>query len=76
MDPPRVLDALLKGIGNKTIAGPFWPSPQFCRRINALLSVPKPGGDRRQVGDLLSPGGSEFEPDKSFNKNVDKSLET
>ena len=75
VDPPRVMDALLKGIMNKTIAGPLSPSPQRCRRINALLSVPKPDGDRRQVGDLSSPGKSEFCPDKSFNENVDKSLE-
>ena len=76
VDPPRVLDALLKGIKNRTIAGPLSPSPQRCRRINALLSVPKPGGERRQVGDLSSPGESEFSPDKSFNNNVDRALET
>ena len=76
VDPPRVFDALLRGINSGTIAGPLLPSPGTCVRINALLSVPKPGGDRRQVGDLSSPKESEFTRDRSFNKNVDPTLKT
>ena len=76
VDPPRVFDALLKGINSGTIAGPLLPSPETCIRINALLSVPKPGGDRRQVGDLSSPKESEFTQDRSFNKNVNPALRT
>ena len=75
LDPPRMLDTLLKAIRNKTIAGPFLPSAERCRRINAFLSVPKPGGERRQVGDLSSPKATRSVVDKSFNGNVDPELE-
>ena len=75
VDPPRMLDALLKAIRNQTMSGPFLPSYERCRRINSFLSAPKPGGERRQVGDLSSPKATRSAVDKSFNGNVDPNLE-
>ena len=71
-DIPRVMDALLSAIRAETIAGPFEATEERCWRINSFLSVPKPGGDRRQVGDLSRPSG--LDVNKSFNGNVDRAL--
>ena len=76
VDPPRVLDTLLKAVRDKVIAGPFKKAPDLCRRINSFLSIPKPGGDRRQVGDLSQSDKSKGPVDKSFNGNVDPSLKS
>ena len=73
-DIPRVMDALFSAIKAETIAGPFEPTEERCWRINSFLSVPKPGGDRRQVGDLSRPGVTKTIADRSFNGNVDPSL--
>ena len=74
VDPPRVLDALLRAVKDKTMAGPFIKTPGRCRRINSIISVPKPGGERRVVVDLSAPDDSYFPVDRSFNGNVDKEL--
>ena len=68
MDEPRVLDALLHAIKSGTISGPHKPTQDLTKRINSFLSIPKPDGERRQVGDMSRPEG------KSFNCNVDPSL--
>ena len=68
-DAPRMMDALFSAIKAGTIAGPLVKSARNCRRVNSFLSIPKPNGDRRQVGDLSRPD------DRSFNSNVDPSLE-
>ena len=67
-DIPRLMDALLNAVRAGTIAGPFERTKKNSERINSFLSVPKPNGDRRQVGNLSKPG------DRSFNKNVDPAL--
>ena len=72
VDIPRVFDALLSAVKAGTMAGPLERSEELCWRINGFLSVPKPGGHRRQVGDLSRP--KEGNIDKSFNGNVDPGL--
>ena len=67
-DIPRLMDALLNAVRAGTIAGPLEMNKENGRRVNSFLSVPKPNGDRRQVGDLSSPR------DRSFNSNVDPAL--
>lgn len=69
IDAPRMLDALLQAIKSGYITGPHPLSPSTIGRINGFLSIPKPGGERRQVGDMSSPKGL------SFNCNVDKEME-
>ena len=68
IDKPRVLDALLQAVRMGTISGPHKATPELTKRINSFLSVPKPGGERRQVGDMSRPEG------KSFNCNVNPAL--
>ena len=68
IDPPRILDALVRAIKDGYIAGPFKKEEVDATRINSFLSVPKPNGDRRQCGDLSSPRL------KSFNENADPDL--
>ena len=74
VDPPRVLDSLLRAVRDKTMAGPFKTAPSLCRRINSILSIPKPGGDRRVVVNLSAPDDSHGPVDRSFNGNVDKEI--
>ena len=74
VDPPRVLDSLLRAVRDKTMAGPFKTAPGSCRRINSILSIPKPGGDRRVVVNLSAPDASQVSVDRSFNGNVDKEI--
>ena len=68
IDAPRVLDALLQAVKMESMAGPYQVSLDLSKRINGFLSIPKPGGDRRQVGDFSQP------PEKAFNSNVDITL--
>ena len=68
IDIPRLMDALLNAVRSGTIAGPLKRTEENSRRVNSFLSVPKPNGDRRQVGDLSRPG------ELSFNRNVDPAL--
>ena len=68
IDKPRVLDSLLQAVRMGTISGPHKATPELTKRINSFLSVPKPGGERRQVGDMSRPEG------KSFNCNVNPAL--
>lgn len=74
VDGPRILDALLSAIKSKTMAGPFEESTMPGGRINSFLSVPKPNGERREVGDLSSPSATPWSKDRSFNGNVDPEL--
>ena len=73
LDIPRVFDALMSAVKDGTMAGPLGKTEDLCKRINGFLSVPKPGGHRRQVGDLSRPKGC-GDVDRSFNKNVDPNL--
>ena len=75
VDIPRVFDALLSAIRAGTMAGPLEKSGDRCKRINGFLSISKPGGHRRQVGDLSRPMESDG-VDKSFNGNVDPGLKS
>ena len=72
MDIPRMFDALMSAVKEGTMAGPLEKTEALCRRINGFLSVPKPGGHTRQVGDLSRPMIGII--DRSFNGNVDPSL--
>ena len=73
LDIPRVFDALMSAVKDGTMAEPLGKTEDLCKRINGFLSVPKPGGHRRQVGDLSRPKGCGG-VDRSFNKNVDPNL--
>ena len=75
VDGPRMLDALVSAIKAETVAGPFAESLLQSERINSFLSVPKPNGERREVGDLSSPSATWWSEDRSFNGNVDPEIE-
>ena len=70
IDAPRMLDALLNAIRSGYISGPHCIDSVNVMRTNGFLSIPKPGGERRQVGDMSSPRGM------SFNDNVDMLVES
>ena len=64
----------MKAVKDKTVAGPFKRIPGLDKRINSILSIPKPGGERRVVVNLSAPGGSPSTVDRSFNGNANKDL--
>ena len=65
LDIPRIGDALATEVKMGHMSGPF--DPGFVReaKVNGLISVSKPDGSRRQVGNLSHP------PGLSFNDNLD-----
>ena len=65
LDIPRLADAFCSEIKAHHMAGPFSPNHIENAKINSLLSVKKPDGSRRQVGNLSAPKGS------SFNDGID-----
>ena len=60
IDIPRIADSLATEIKAKTMAGPFPLGFVENSKVNGFLSIVKPGGARRQVGNLASPAGSSF----------------
>ena len=66
IDLPRIADSLASEVKAKHMAGPLKQADHPDVKINGLMAVPKPSGDRRQIGNLSSP------PGKSFNDGVPK----
>lgn len=60
IDIPRIADSLASEIKAKHMAGPLRKAEHPEVKINGLMAVPKPSGDRRQVGNLSSPRGLSF----------------
>ena len=60
IDIPRIADSLATEIKSKHMAGPLQKKDCPGVKINGLMAVPKPSGDRRQVGNLSSPRGQSF----------------
>ena len=60
IDLPRIADSLASEIKAGHMAGPLKPSDHADVKINGLMAVPKPSGDRRQIGNLSSPRGQSF----------------
>ena len=52
LDIPRIADALATEIKSGYMAGPFVPGYIRNGKINGFISVVKPDGARRQVGNL------------------------
>ena len=55
VDLPRILDALATKIKAQHMAGPLGIGTMKDAKVCGLISVVKPGGDRRQVGNLSAP---------------------
>ena len=68
IDIRRIADALATEIKAGHMAGPFPLGYIENAKINGLISVVKPDGSRRQVGNLSAPKG------RSFNDGIDPSL--
>ena len=64
IDIPRICDSLATEIKSQHMAGPLSRDMVPGAKINSLISVKKPDGSRRQVGNLSSPEG------KSFNEGI------
>ena len=60
IDLPRIADSLASEIKSKHMAGPLMKKDCPGVKINGLMAMPKPSGDRRQVGNLSSPHGQSF----------------
>ena len=60
VDIPRIADSLASEIKAKHMAGPLKMIDYTEVKVNGLMAVPKPSGDRRQVGNLSSPSGRSF----------------
>ena len=68
-DIPRIIDALATEVKAGHMAGPFPVGYIKKGKVNGFISVSKPGGARRQVGNLSAPRGSSFNegiPDKTL----------
>ena len=68
IDIPRIADALASEIRAGHMAGPFPLGHIKDAKVNGLMSVVKPDGARRQVGNLSAPAG------RSFNDGIDKNI--
>ena len=60
IDLPRIADALATEVKKGNMAGPLPKGFVKNAKINSLMSIKKPDGSRRQVGNLSSPVGSSF----------------
>jgi len=60
IDLPRIADSLASEIKAEHMAGPLRKTDHPNVKINGLMAVPKPSGDRRQIGNLSSPHGQSF----------------
>ena len=60
IDLPRIADSLASEIKAGHMAGPLRQTDHPDVKINGLMAVPKPSGDRRQIGNLSSPHGQSF----------------
>ena len=60
LDIPRILDAIATEVKAKTMSGPFPIGFIPNAKVNGFLSIIKPGGARRQVGNLAAPRGASF----------------
>ena len=60
IDIPRILDALATEVKNGRMTGPFPIGFIPNAKVNGFLSIVKPGGARRQVGNLAAPKGVSF----------------
>ena len=56
----KMADALASEVKAGNLAGPLDPSLFPNVKINSFMAIPKPSGDRRQVGNLSSPAGLSF----------------
>ena len=65
IDIPRIADALASEVKAGNMAGPLETDHIKEAKVNGLVSVKKPDGSRRQVGNLSHPIGL------SFNENID-----
>ena len=60
MDLPRIFDAFASEIKSGHMAGPFPLGFIEGAKVCGLIPIEKPGGARRQVGNLSAPQGSSF----------------
>ena len=60
IDIPRIIDALASEVKAGRMAGPLMPGTVKDAKINGFLSIVKPSGARRQVGNLAAPRGVSF----------------
>ena len=60
IDIPRILDAVATEVKSGRMAGPFPVGYIKDAKVNGFLSIIKPGGARRQVGNLAAPKGASF----------------
>ena len=67
-DCKKIADALASEVKAGNLAGPLEPNLFPNVKINSLMAIPKPSGDRRQVGNLSSP---EF---LSFNDGIPRAV--
>ena len=71
IDIPRIADALASEVKAGHMAGPLDVGQVTNAKVNGFVSIVKPDGSRRQVGNLAHP------PGLSFNDNIDpKVLDT
>ena len=68
VDIPRIADAIASELKSGHMAGPFSPGIIPEAKINGLISIKKPNGSRRQVGNLSDPPGF------SFNDNINPAV--
>ena len=68
LDIPRIADALAIEVSNGHMAGPFPINHILDAKVNGFLSIVKPTGARRQVGNLSAPKG------RSFNEGINPVL--
>ena len=67
-DIPRIADALATEIKKGHMAGPLSPRHITDPKINGFMSISKPDGSRRQIGNLSHPPGI------SFNDGIDSKI--
>ena len=60
IDIPRIADAIASEIKAGHMAGPFEPGSIEGAKVNGFISIKKPSGARRQVGNLSAPKGLSF----------------
>ena len=59
-DCMKLADALATEVKAGNMTGPMVPSSVPNVKINSFMAVPKPGGHRRQVGNMSAPKGRSF----------------
>ena len=60
IDIPRIADAITSEVKGQRMGGPFKLGYIKNAKVNGFLSVVKPNGARRQVGNLSAPAGASF----------------